>query len=164
MIYQHLFKELNNSNVKYLVIGGLALNLYGVPRSTFDIDLIISLDPENIRSIWSSLNSLGWYPMVPIKLEEFIDEKNRSKWKTGKNMLVLSFVNQKKVFQVVDVLSENPIDFDDCYTRRNVIYSNTIPISVISINDLIKLKLLANRQQDLADINALKRLKKINNE
>lgn len=162
MVYQELFKALNDSQIKYLVVGGLAVSLHGIPRSTYDVDLLISLEPENIHLFWNKLNSLGWSPMVPIKLGEFVNPENRRKWRDEKNMLVLSFVNKDKVFQVIDIFIENVFDFDECYSRRKIVYSNTIPVFVISIDDLINLKSLAGRQQDHDDIEALKKIKKIN--
>ncbi len=163
MVYQEFFKALNESRIEYLVVGGMAVSLHGIPRSTYDIDLLISFKPENIYSFWNKLNSLGWFPIVPIKVEEFVNPDYRQKWRSEKNMWVLSFVNKDKVFQVIDIFIENVFDFDECYSRRKIVYSNTIPVSVISIDDLINLKSLAGRQQDQDDIEALKKIKEINN-
>ncbi len=163
MFYQNLFKALNDSQIKYLVVGGLAVSLHGIPRSTYDVDLLISLEPENIYLLWNKLDSLGWSPIIPVNLEEFVNPENRRKWRDEKNMVVLSFVNKDKVFQVIDIFIENVFDFDECYSRRKIVYSNTIPISVIGIDDLINLKSLAGRQQDKDDIEALRKIKKINN-
>lgn len=163
MVYQELFKALNESQIKYLDIGGMAVSLHGIASSTYDIDLLISFKPENIYSFWNKLNSLGWFPIVPIKVEEFVNPDIRQKWRNEKNMLVLSFVNKDRVFQVIDILIENILDFDECYSRRKIVYSNTIPVSVISIDDLINLKSLAGRQPDQDDIEALKKIKEINN-
>ena len=49
--YQTIFRVLNKQKIDYLVVGGLAVNFHGVPRMTYDIDLMISLDDENIRII-----------------------------------------------------------------------------------------------------------------
>ena len=47
--FQRIFKELNKLKIDYLVIGGLAVNFHGVPRMTYDIDLMLLLRPENIK-------------------------------------------------------------------------------------------------------------------
>lgn len=44
-----LFESLNNKSVRYLLCGGLAVNLYGIPRMTADIDLIIDWDEKNVE-------------------------------------------------------------------------------------------------------------------
>jgi len=38
---QDVSRCLKKHNVKYLVIGGIAAILYGVPRATFDLDILI---------------------------------------------------------------------------------------------------------------------------
>lgn len=53
-------KTLNKHKIKYLLIGGFAAVLYGVPRSTFDIDIAISLDSKNIGDTITLLSGLGF--------------------------------------------------------------------------------------------------------
>ncbi|CAN5463223.1 hypothetical protein BH11BAC1_BH11BAC1_02030 [soil metagenome] len=43
-----LFGKLNAFNVRYVVCGGLAVNLHGVPRMTADIDIILGLEEVNL--------------------------------------------------------------------------------------------------------------------
>ena len=45
MFYLNLFKALEKHKVQYLLVGGLAMNLHGVPRTTMDVDLVLALDP-----------------------------------------------------------------------------------------------------------------------
>ena len=44
---QDVFASLNRHDVRYVVIGGIAAVLHGVPRATFDLDLLIDASPEN---------------------------------------------------------------------------------------------------------------------
>ena len=44
--YKTIFRELNESGVDYLVVGGLAVNFHGIPRMTYDIDLMILLESK----------------------------------------------------------------------------------------------------------------------
>ena len=44
---QGVFSSLQENNVKYLVMGGIASVLYGVPRATFDLDILIESSDEN---------------------------------------------------------------------------------------------------------------------
>ena len=50
MFYLDLFRTLQEAGVRYVVVGGLALNLHGIERSTMDIDLAIALDDDNLLS------------------------------------------------------------------------------------------------------------------
>jgi hypothetical protein len=51
MFYLDLFRCLHAHNVRYLLAGGLAMNLHGVPRMTMDVDLVLALDDENIDAL-----------------------------------------------------------------------------------------------------------------
>jgi hypothetical protein len=47
-LYVELFKALHEEGVRYVLVGGIAVNLHGVERATADVDLIIALDAENL--------------------------------------------------------------------------------------------------------------------
>ncbi len=51
-------KELNKEGVKYVLIGGFAINYYGFPRGTEDIDLLVEPSEENILKIKKALSFL----------------------------------------------------------------------------------------------------------
>lgn len=44
-----VFASFQKHNVRYLVIGGIAAVLHGVPRATFDLDILIEASPDNAR-------------------------------------------------------------------------------------------------------------------
>jgi len=44
---QGIFESFRKFDVHYVVIGGIAAVLHGVPRATFDLDLLIEASPEN---------------------------------------------------------------------------------------------------------------------
>ena len=45
---QGMFASFQKHEVKYLVIGGIAAVLHGVPRATFDLDILIEATPDNV--------------------------------------------------------------------------------------------------------------------
>lgn len=51
MYYEDVFSELNKSKVKYLVTGGVALNLHGIPRMTADLDLMVDSKRGNLMKL-----------------------------------------------------------------------------------------------------------------
>jgi hypothetical protein len=53
-----LAKELNRLEVKYIVIGGLAINRLGYVRATDDVDLLISKDLANQEKVKKALEKL----------------------------------------------------------------------------------------------------------
>ncbi len=43
-LFKELFASLNRARVKYMVAGGIAVNLYGIERATDDIDIVVELE------------------------------------------------------------------------------------------------------------------------
>ena len=52
---QGVYSSLHKHQVKYLTIGGIAAILYGVPRATFDLDILIEATPENAQRLLDAL-------------------------------------------------------------------------------------------------------------
>jgi predicted nucleotidyltransferase len=165
MFYIEVLKKLNEKEVRYLIIGGVAVNLYGFPRLTFDLDLMLDLnDFKSVSEFVDSMNELGFKPVIPVKIEDFIDPENRKTWSQEKNMKVFSLYNPVKEIERVDVLVENYINFSDAYERRKDIDAEGITLPLLSIDDLINIKKIANRKRDIIDIEALDKIKEIENE
>ncbi len=54
-----VFASLQRHNVKYVVIGGIAVVLYGVPRATFDLDMLIEATKENAEKLLQAFGEAG---------------------------------------------------------------------------------------------------------
>lgn len=52
---QTVFASFQKNDVRYLVIGGIAAVLYGVPRATFDLDILIEPTKENAQKLHDAL-------------------------------------------------------------------------------------------------------------
>lgn len=76
-------------------------------------------------------------------------------------MVVFSLVDSRMPIHPVDILAHNPIPFPAAWRRRRVVRAGRLRIPVLSIRDLIRLKRIAGRRQDLADIDNLRRLEKL---
>jgi len=50
MEFLQLFELLDQRKVRYLICGGLAVSIYGIQRTTADIDLLVDFDKENLTS------------------------------------------------------------------------------------------------------------------
>lgn len=50
-LLKDVFASLQRHKVRYLVIGGIAAVLHGVPRATFDLDILIEAKPENAKNL-----------------------------------------------------------------------------------------------------------------
>jgi hypothetical protein len=161
MIYEEIFRALNAKKVNDVVVGGVALVLHGVVRLTADLDLIVQLETKNLTKLISVIKGLGYRPKVPVKAEEFIDNEKRETWRKEKGMQVLSFYHPKKPAPLLDVFVNEPIDYETLADEKEVIQAGSIKIPVVSKRHLIELKKISGRPQDIADINALKEVMKI---
>ncbi len=54
-----VFKSFQQHDVRYVVIGGIAAALYGVPRATFDLNILIEATPENAQRLLDALIDAG---------------------------------------------------------------------------------------------------------
>ena len=164
MYYEEIFRILNKTRVRYLVVGGVAIVLHGIVRLTVDLDIMIELENKNIQLFLDAMKSVGYKPKVPVLPEEFADPAKRELWKKEKNMIVFSFFNPKKPFEELDVFIHNPIDFSAAYVGRKVYEVSGASIPVVSLDDLKKLKKISGRKQDEADIVALEALEELKHE
>lgn len=155
-----LFSSLNKENVKYMVAGGVAVNLYGIERATADIDIILMLNDKNLSQFVKVAKRLALKPKLPVKIEDFIDSNKRKEWIKNKNMKVFSLYDTKNPFFLLDVFVEIPFNFDEVYRQRKRIKFEDTTIPVVPIKELINMKEKSNRPQDKADIFYLKKIMK----
>ena len=159
MYFRNILKELEKRNIKYLAIGGVAVNLHGYNRATNDLDIMVSFDLDNVKKLSKMAKDLGFKPRVPVEIEELADPKKREYWRKEKNMKVFSIHNPDNDFEIIDIMISDDIDFDTAYKNKQVQSDENFNVSVVSIEDLIKLKELAGRERDLVDLKILKELK-----
>ncbi|MBI5699775.1 nucleotidyl transferase AbiEii/AbiGii toxin family protein [Candidatus Saganbacteria bacterium] len=160
LYYEDVFRKLQEKKVSYLLIGGVAVNLWGIERATGDIDVAIAMDKNNILRFIEAVKELGFTPKVPVKPEELADPQKRKEWQEEKNMKVFSFQHPDNPFVLIDVMINNPFNFDEMFARRATMDSKGIKLSVVAVDDLIRLKEIAGREQDLSDIQALNKFVK----
>jgi hypothetical protein len=154
-MFESLFRALNATDVRYVVVGGLATLLHGYARLTADVDLIIDLEPPQARRFVDALQSLGFAPQAPVDPAEFSDPAVRAKWKTEKGMRVFSMVDRVNPMRVVDLFVDHPLEFGGLWERSKVLDLNGCSVRIASIADLVFLKRLAGRPQDAIDIERL---------
>ena len=67
-----VFESFQRHKVKYVVIGGIASVLYGVPRATFDLDILIEATTDNARSLLEALLNAGLATASLTSVEELL--------------------------------------------------------------------------------------------
>ncbi|MDD5329282.1 MAG: nucleotidyl transferase AbiEii/AbiGii toxin family protein [Sulfuricella sp.] len=156
MFYLDLFRSLERHRVRYLLVGGLAMNLHGVPRMTMDVDLALALDSANLQGFFDAVRELGLKPALPVSLEDLCDVGKRAEWVEKRNMIAFALQGAEKNVPTVDVLIGVELPFEQAYCRRETRDLAGVPISLASVEDMIALKEQAGRAQDISDIQHLK--------
>lgn len=135
-----VFASFHSHECKYVVIGGIAAVLHGVPRATFDLDILIEASSENARRLLEALTAAGMGTAAMITPEELL-------------------ANEITVFQDrvrVDVQTATPgLDFASAWGRRVSMSYQGQSFYVASREDLIASKRAAGRPVDLEDVRLL---------
>jgi len=157
--FETIVRALNDAQVPFLLVGGLAVNAHGYGRHTSDVDVVIRLQPEAINNAFRALAALGYRPRVPVTAESFGDPAQRARWVSEKGMSVLNFHSDAHRETPIDVFVTEPFDFDDEH-RRAVIedLAPGVPVHILRLEALLALKQSAGRPQDLADVAELRLL------
>ena len=158
MFYLELFRALEEEKVRYLLVGGVAVNLHGAERLTMDVDLMLALDAENLRRFLAVAKRLTLKPVLPVTLEQFCDAKTVGSWVRDKRMLAFQLRSPDARAPSVDILVKPVVPFEPAYGRRATMRVEEVPIDVAAAEDLIALKSGTGRLIDRSDIQALHRL------
>jgi hypothetical protein len=154
-----IVKALNDAGVKYLIVGGLAVNAHGYERLTVDVDLVIGLKRENIVRGLVALQSAGWQMGIPVTAEDFADPKLREGWRKKKGMVVLRLWSDAHRRTPIDVFIYEPFNFQREFAgARWETVAGKIRAPVVSRKTLLAMKRKAGRAKDLLDIEKLKKL------
>lgn len=154
-IFEPIFSALNAAEVRYVVVGGVATVLHGHAHLTVDIDLVVDLAAPQATKVVQTLTAIGFVPRVPVAALDFADPEARSRWMRDKRMKVFPMIDPHDPLHQVDLFVESPIDFESLWNRAESISIGDIAVRVACIDDLIAMKRIAGRAQDLADIEAL---------
>jgi len=157
--YLGIFRKFNEEGVRYLVVGGLAMNLLGVPRVTYDIDILIDMEDDNISALMRLTKEWGFKPKIPVNVMDFADQAKREEWIATKNMKAFNLVNAKWALSEIDIIIDAPVTYSGARKSAKKISVQGVSIPVISIDDLIKMKQAAGREMDKADVQYLKKVR-----
>ncbi|MET0305928.1 MAG: hypothetical protein ABW196_06835 [Solirubrobacterales bacterium] len=145
---ERILRTLDEREVDYVLIGGLAVQTHGHVRTTNDADLIPSPDPGNLQRLADALRDLGARVLNPGQEELEVDA----------NMLPRAVIWQFATRDGgIDVMHEVPggRSFAELSENALRVSLGDIEVPVVSLDDLIQMKLARGRPVDLADVAAL---------
>ena len=158
--YEEILRDFQAQKVKYVLVGGMALNILGSLRNTADLDILVELSDRNLEKIVRILKKHGYAVKQPVDPMGIANKKIREDWINNKHMKVFNFYKDDDL-QEVDIIIESPVLFPEAYKHAIPFIMEGIRIPVISIDHLIKMKKRAKRDVDLWDIKELKKIRRI---
>ena len=158
-IFEPLLAALVASGSRFVVVGGVAVVLHGHPRFTADLDVALDLTADDPRRAVDALTAVGLAPLMPVEARDFADPDIRAQWVATQNLVVFSLADPDDPFRRVDIFAEDQIPFEDLWARSKPVRLGSISVRVAAIDDLIAMKRATGRTQDLADVEALERIK-----
>ncbi|MDZ4846727.1 MAG: hypothetical protein SH857_14395 [Chitinophagales bacterium] len=145
----NLWKLLIQNEVKFIVVGGFAVNMHGISRFTADLDLWIKDTPENRKHLRNSLFQANMGDIEAIETTQFIPDWTSLNLPSGFELDIMTFMKgfpQER--------------FDDSYDHATVADVHGVPVRFFHINQLIEAKKAVARPQDILDAAALKKITK----
>lgn len=154
-MFEELLADLDAANVRFVVVGGVAVVLQGYARLTADLDLVVDLEPSNARRAVEALTERGLRPMLPVNALDFAEEKIRREWVELRNVEVFSLRDERNPLLTVDLFAREPVPFEELWHRADIVTLRGRAVRIASIGDLIAMKRAAGRAVDRIDIEKL---------
>jgi hypothetical protein len=135
-----VFASFQKHNVRYIIIGGIAAVLHGVPRATFDVDLLIEASSENAQQLLDALAESNFATATLIDANELLAHE------------ITIFRDRVRI----DVQTSTPgIKFEDAWQKKVAMTYQGQEFYVAAKEDLIASKRAAGRDKDLEDVKML---------
>lgn len=149
-----ILAELNRGGVEFLVIGGVAVGFHGYVRATKDVDIVPAPDSENLERLASLLSRLDAEIEGADEFEEgeLPDPLDPDALALRGNWVLRTRLGRFDVMQWIgdeplwEKLSPTALDAD----------VDGLRIKVVSYEDLVALKEMAGRPEDLTDLRRLR--------
>lgn len=141
-ILTRIAKELTDRSVRYMVIGGQAVLLYGEPRLTKDIDITLGLGVEGLPVIKEVAARLSFAILVE-DAETFV-----------RKTLVLPVMDEDSGIRIDFIFSFSHYERQALERATGVTIRDT-PVNFASLEDVVIHKIIAGRPRDIEDIRSI---------
>lgn len=148
--YDEILRALAAAGARFVLIGGLALNAWGVIRGTKDVDVVIARDPDNARAVASAAVALGGQVQLG---DSFLSSEPGIASALVEERRVL-IETRSGALDVVGGLPHVP-PYEELAPRSVSVEIGDLRIDVCSRDDLRAMKRGAGRPQDLVDLENL---------
>jgi len=139
--FEELLKLFNKNKVRYCIIGAYAVGIYGAPRYTKDMDLLVEPDIKNAQRIIKALSEFG-FKSLDLKEKDFIQK--------GKT-IQLGY----EPVRIDLITSIEGCDFQEVWENKTIGTYGKQKAFFIGFDELIKNKKKSGRKQDSVDVSIL---------
>lgn len=143
--YKEMLQLLITEQVKFILVGAYAMAAHGYPRATMDIDIWIMPSPDNAEAVLRALRKFG-APLNELTSDDL--QKPGTVFQIG--------VAPRRIDIITDA---SGLNFETAYANSLKTDIEGLILHIPSIDDLICNKKASGRTKDLADIEALEKLK-----
>jgi len=144
--FRDLFSALSAEGAEFIVVGAHAVMYFTEPRYTKDLDVWVRPTAENAERVHRAFVAFG-APMASLTVEDLS--------KLGTSFQIGVAPNR------IDVLTSiEGVAFDTAWGRRVASSYGDVPISLLSLDDLLVNKKAVGRPQDLLDVEKLERVQR----
>ncbi|HEV8358638.1 MAG TPA: nucleotidyl transferase AbiEii/AbiGii toxin family protein [Gemmatimonadales bacterium] len=131
-------RALRDRRIAFMLIGGQAVLLHGVPRLTEDIDVTLGVDTSGLPALLSVCRSLS-LSVLPHDAEEFVRETFVLPVRHGESGIRVDFIFSTTLYE------------QQAIARAEMVVLAGVPVPFASAEDLLIHKLFAGRPRDLED-------------
>lgn len=141
--FKDLLSALSVEGAEFIVVGAHAVMFYTCPRYTKDLDVWVRPTHQNAERVYRALRAFG-APMADLTVDDLAVE--------GTIFQIGIAPNRVDIITSIDAVT-----FEEAWQRRVPSTYGGVPISLLSIADLLTNKRAVGRRQDLLDIEWLER-------
>lgn len=145
--FEEFLESLNAREARYLVAGAHAVAFHAQPRATRDLDIYIEPTASNAQRVLAAIRDFFAGADLGFSIEDL----------TNPDLIIQLGVAPVRI-DLLTSLSGIP-SFAEAWERRVEARYGGVETSYLSLDDLIRAKEAAGREQDRADVTALRRAK-----
>jgi predicted nucleotidyltransferase len=143
--YEKLLAKLARAEVKFMIVGGVAVALNGFVRTTEDVDILIEASAENVTRLLDELGNFGEGHARELSPADFSDSEGAVRIIEDFPLDVFTMMRGKRYVDLVGSTKTTRID--------------DVEVRYLNAQALIALKSDSQRDQDRIDVSALRSLR-----
>ena len=147
-----ILKTLTKEKIPFVIVGGAAIALHGIPRSTLDIDIIVPAEGRAVAKLFAAAENKGLLSSDR-HIVNVIDKPHLliGQWIT---------LEDKEGREFIDIFFENEKEFKKLFRRAKRLKGRQFSFYIASLDDLQKMKKESGRPIDIADIALIREKRK----